>query len=172
MGKHTTSYWLIKAEPESRLEKGVDVKFSIDDLKTLGTDCWNGVRNYEARNILRDKMKVDDICLFYHSNCKLPGIAGLARVVKEGYPDHTAFDPTHPYHDPKSDKSKDPKWFMVDVAFERKLDRFISLKELQSYKDKELKDMPLLHRGRLSVQPVDKKSFDFIMTLEKIKISP
>ena len=161
------NYWLIKAEPESRFENGVDVRFSIDDLAALEEDCWNGVRNYEARNILRDKMKLDDICLFYHSNCKLPGIAGLAVVTKEGYPDHTAFDPKHPYYDPKSDKSKDPKWFMVDVAFVRKLDRFISLKEMQTYKEKELKDMPLLKRGRLSVQPVDKKSFDFLMALEK-----
>lgn len=167
--KKSANYWLIKAEPESRFENGVDVRFSIDDLAALKEkgDCWNGVRNYEARNILRDKMKLDDICLFYHSNCKLPGIAGLAVVTKEGYPDHTAFDPKHPYYDPKSDKSKDPKWFMVDVAFVRKLDRFISLKEMQTYKEKELKDMPLLKRGRLSVQPVDKKSFDFIMALEK-----
>jgi predicted RNA-binding protein with PUA-like domain len=120
-------------------------------------------------------MKIGDIvstineCLFYHSNCKLPGIAGLARVVKEGYIDHTAFDPKHPYYDPKSDESN-PKWYMVDVAFERKFQRFISLTELQKYKTSELKEMPLLQRGRLSVQPVDKKSFEFILSLEKQEI--
>lgn len=166
MKQTQVNYWLIKAEPNSRLEKGVDVKFSIDDLEALHSDCWNGVRNFEARNILRDGMKKNDLCLFYHSNCKVPGIAGMARVIKEGYVDHTAFDPTHPYYDPKSRKDT-PKWFMVDVEFVRKLDHFISLKELQKYKEKELKSMPLLNRGRLSVQPVDKKSFDFIMDLEK-----
>jgi predicted RNA-binding protein with PUA-like domain len=179
MGKAAPSnYWLIKAEPESRMEKGVDVKvlssnqFSIDDLEKCNVSSWEGVRNYEARNTLRDKMKIGDIvwfineCLFYHSNCKLPGIAGLARVVKEGYVDHTAFDPKHPYYDPKSDESN-PKWYMVDVAFERKLARFISLKELQKYKSTDLKEMPLLQRGRLSVQPVDKNSFEFILSLEK-----
>lgn len=159
------NYWLIKAEPNSRIEKGKDVKFSIDDLERLKCDSWEGIRNYEARNILRDKMKLNDICLFYHSNCKLPGIAGLAIVVKEGYVDHYAFDPTHPYYDPKS-KKDDPKWYMVDVQFVRKFKRFLSLKELQGYKDKELKHMPLLNRGRLSVQPVDKKSFEFILELE------
>ncbi|KAJ3303358.1 Thymocyte nuclear protein 1 [Kappamyces sp. JEL0829] len=161
-------YWLIKAEPNSRVENGVDVKFSIDDLKNCpdGTDCWNGVRNYEARTILRDKMKEGDVCLFYHSNCKQPGIAGLATVVKEGYPDHTAFDASHPYFDRKSDPEA-PTWFMVDVKFERKLARFISLKELQKYKTTALATMPLMNRGRLSAQPVDKPSFDFIMKLER-----
>lgn len=166
MKSKNINYWLIKAEPNSRMEKGIDVKFSIEDLEKLKRDCWSGVRNYEARNILRDKMKVDDLCLFYHSNCKVPGIAGIAQVVKEGYVDTTAFDPKHSYFDPKSNESN-PKWYMVDVEFVRKLDRFIGLKELQEYKTTELKAMPLLNRGRLSVQPVDKQSFDFIMRLEK-----
>jgi predicted RNA-binding protein with PUA-like domain len=137
---------------------------------TLGlanqTDCWNGVRNHEAKKILKQEMKMDDLCFFYHSNCKVPGIAGIAKVVKEGYPDYTAWDPKHPYFDIKSDK-ENPKWFMVDVEFVRKLDRFISLKELQSYKQDQLKGMTLLARGRLSVQPVEKSHFDFILKLEK-----
>jgi predicted RNA-binding protein with PUA-like domain len=134
-------------------------------LERVRTSSWEGVRNYEARNILRDKMKSGDVCLFYHSNCKVPGLAGIALVIKEGYVDHTAFDSSHPYYDPKS-KEESPKWFMVDVEFERKLKRFIPLKELQKYKNSELKEMPLLNRGRLSVQPVDKKSFEFILKLE------
>ena len=87
-----TRYWLIKGEAESRIEKGKDVKFDINDLEAMGTSCWEGVRNYEARNILRDKMKVGDLCFFYHSNCKPPGIAGICKVVREGYPDHFALD--------------------------------------------------------------------------------
>jgi predicted RNA-binding protein with PUA-like domain len=158
-------HWLIKGEGESRIEKGKDVKFSIDDLESLGCSSWDGVRNYEARNIMRDCMKVGDLCFFYHSNCKNPGISGIARVVKEGYPDHTAFDPLEPYYDSKSD-SQNPIWFMVDVEFVRRLNRFISLKELQSYKDAELVGMFLLNRGRLSVQPVSNQEFEFILDLE------
>ncbi|KAJ3383425.1 Thymocyte nuclear protein 1 [Lobulomyces angularis] len=160
-------YWLIKAEPHTRMENGVDVKFSIHDLEKKKVEHWDGVRNYEARNILRDKMKVGDLCLFYHSNCKEPGIAGLAKVVKEGYPDFTAWDPRSPYFDPKSDKDK-PKWFMVDVEFVKVLPRFISLKEVQFYKDEDaLKGMKLLTRGRLSVQPVKKSAFEFILNLSE-----
>ncbi|KAJ3089083.1 Thymocyte nuclear protein 1 [Quaeritorhiza haematococci] len=146
------NYWLVKAEPESRLEKGVDVKFSIDDLKEKGVSTWDGVRNHEAKNILRDKMK--------------PGIAGIAEVVREGYPDFTAFDPKHPYYDPKSEKDK-PKWYMVDVKYVRHLKRFVSLRELQQRNDKELSDMALLRRGRLSVQPVKEKEFNFILELSE-----
>ncbi|KAJ3277202.1 Thymocyte nuclear protein 1 [Terramyces sp. JEL0728] len=162
MKAKSTNYYLIKAEPESRIENGVDVKFSIDDLEISQKTAWEGVRNYEARNNMK-KMKVDDLCFFYHSSCKVPGIAGLARVVKEAYVDHTAFDKSHPYYDPKSDKL-DPKWYMVDVQFEKKL-KFISLKELQKFKDKELRDFALLKRSRLSVISVDKPSFDFIMNI-------
>ncbi|KAI8819588.1 PUA-like domain-containing protein [Fimicolochytrium jonesii] len=166
-------YWLIKAEPETRIENGVDVKFSIDDLREKKISQWDGVRNFEARNIMRDKMKIGDLCFFYHSNCKLPGIAGIAEVVREGYPDYTAFDPKHPYFDPKSD-TDNPKWMMVDVRFVRKLRRFISLKELQHDGDVTegkvpavaLKDMFLLRRGRLSVQPVRPVEWDYILSLE------
>ncbi|TPX57899.1 hypothetical protein PhCBS80983_g03501 [Powellomyces hirtus] len=161
-------YWLMKAEPETRLERGVDVKvrFFIDDLEAKKTSTWDGVRNFEARNIMRDRMKLGDQCFFYHSNCKVPGIAGIAEVCKEGYPDFTAFDSAHPYYDPKSDP-ENPKWMMVDVKFVRKLKRFVSLKELQSHKDGALKDMFLIRRGRLSVQPVREDEWDFILELEK-----
>ncbi|KAJ2800971.1 hypothetical protein H4R20_003860, partial [Coemansia guatemalensis] len=110
----STQYWLMKAEPESRIVKGIDVKFSIDDLQAMenSTSPWDGVRSYEARNIMRDKMKVGDKALFYHSNCKEPGIAGVMTVVRCGYPDYTAFDLDHPYYDPKSNKAA-PKWYMV-----------------------------------------------------------
>ncbi|KAI9203956.1 thymocyte nuclear protein 1-like protein [Polychytrium aggregatum] len=161
-----TCYWLMKAEPETRLEKGVDVKFGIEDLKAKGRSHWDGVRNYEARNIMRDKMKIGDLCFFYHSNCKMPGIAGVCRVVSEAYADFTAFDPNHPYFDPKSQKDN-PRWFMVDVEYVRTLDRFISLKELQSHGTKELSSMALIRRGRLSVQPVSAGEWEYIMSLEK-----
>ncbi|RIA97052.1 PUA-like domain-containing protein [Glomus cerebriforme] len=159
-------YWLMKAEPDSRIVKGKDVKFSINDLADMpdGVSQWDGVRNYEARNIMKDKMKIGDKVLFYHSNCKTPGIAGLAEIVKEAYPDYTAFDEFHPYYDPKSNKDN-PRWFMVDVKFVRKFKRLITLKELQTHRDK-LKDMTLLSRGRLSIQPVKKEHYRFILELE------
>ncbi|KAJ3086681.1 Thymocyte nuclear protein 1 [Physocladia obscura] len=155
------AFWLMKAEPETRFEKGKDVKFSIRDLQEMNMSCWDGVRNYEARNNMR-KMKVGDICFFYHSNCKTPGIAGTMKVCKEAYPDFTAWDPEHPYYDPKSDKD-DPRWFMVDVQFDSIFDRIISLKELQQCP--ELEEMQLIKRGRLSIQPVTTKEFDFIKSL-------
>ncbi|KAJ2740373.1 hypothetical protein H4S06_006127 [Coemansia sp. BCRC 34490] len=158
----------MKAEPESRIVKGKDVKFSIDDLCRMedSTSPWDGVRNYEARNILRDQMKTGDKVLFYHSNCKVPGVSGVASIVREGYPDHTAFDPDHPYYDPKSNKES-PKWFMVDVKFVRKFDSIVSLTELKSHG--ELKDMALIKRGRLSVQPVREDEFNFILGLAATK---
>jgi predicted RNA-binding protein with PUA-like domain len=110
-------------------------------------------------------MKEGDVVLFYHSSCKVPGIAGLARIVRSGYPDVTAWDPTHPYYDPKSTKDE-PRWYTVDVAFERYTKGFISLKELKEYKDTELRGMVLLSNSRLSVQPVTQEQYDFIMALE------
>jgi predicted RNA-binding protein with PUA-like domain len=109
------NYFLIKSEPETRIEKGVDVRFSIDDLQTKGFTSWEGVRNHEAKNNLK-RMKVSDICLFYHSNCKTPGIAGLAKVIKEAYPDETQYDPKHPYYDPKV-KIDEARWFMVGSCY-------------------------------------------------------
>ena len=85
--KESKHYWLIKSEPNTRLHNGKDIKFSIEDLEKCNTSIWDGVRNYEARNILRDKMKLGDLCLFYHSSCPIPGIVGLARIITEGYPD-------------------------------------------------------------------------------------
>ncbi|KAI8319040.1 DUF55-domain-containing protein [Martensiomyces pterosporus] len=154
----------MKAEPESRIVKGKDVKFSIDDLRQMesGTSPWDGVRNYEARNLMRDKMRIGDKVLFYHSNCNTPGIAGTATISKEAYPDYTAFDPTHPYYDPKSNKGS-PRWFMVDVEFQSKFKEIIPLARLK--KLEELKNMALINRGRLSVQPVRQSEYEFILSI-------
>ncbi|EMR09345.1 hypothetical protein PNEG_02299 [Pneumocystis murina B123] len=159
-------FWLMKAEPESRLVKGQDVKFSIDDFKKVEISPWDGVRNSEASMIMRERMKVGDLAFFYHSNCKNPGIAGIMQIHKEGYPDYTAWDKNHPYYDMKSIKEK-PKWYMVDVKYIRHLSRFISLHELKKYKEGALKNMMLLRRPRLSVQSVTSYEWDFILGLEK-----
>jgi predicted RNA-binding protein with PUA-like domain len=151
------NYWLMKSEPEA---------FSIDDLKNRSqqSEHWDGVRNYQARNMMRDDMKQGDQVFFYHSNCDEPGIVGIMEVAREGYPDHTAFDPVSKYFDPKSDAAK-PTWIMVDVKYVRHLKRTITLSELKSYL--ELADMPLVKRGsRLSIIPVTKAQWDFILSLE------
>lgn len=150
------NYWLMKSEPN---------EFSIDDLRQRPdqTEHWDGVRNYQARNMMRDQMKKGDRVFFYHSNCELPGIVGIAKVVHEGYPDFTAFDANDPHYDPKSDPDL-PRWFMVDIKFVRKLKRTISLQELKDCA--ELSEMPLVRRGnRLSVMPVTKHEWDFISAL-------
>ena len=141
-------------------------EFSIDDLKNRPkkTEPWDGVRNYQARNMMRDEMKKGDLVFFYHSNCDIPGIVGIMTVSKEGYPDHTAFDPNDKHFDPKSDPDN-PRWFYVDVKYKRKFKRTISLSELRDHK--QLKDMRLLQKGnRLSIMPVTKKEWDFILSLE------
>jgi predicted RNA-binding protein with PUA-like domain len=151
------NYWLMKSEPDV---------FSIDDLKAMPkkTEHWDGVRNYQARNMMRDEMKKGDLVFFYHSNCKVPGIVGIMEVVKEGYPDHTAYDPKGKYYDEKSTPDN-PRWYMVDVKFKRKLKRVISLDELKALP--KLEGMPLVRRGnRLSVMPVSKAHWDFILDLE------
>lgn len=174
------SCWLMKAEPDPRLEKGVDISFSVDKFASMPKKItqWDGVRNPEARTMMREKMKIGDKVLFYHSNCKLPGIAGLAKVVKEGYPDYTAWDPKHPYFDPKTDKDN-PKWFMVDVQLERKLPNLVPLALLQLLRDDSSKtldyltkihrnaisSMQLLNRGRLSVQYVEPDAYEAIVLL-------
>lgn len=153
------NYWLIKSEPDV---------FGVDDLmQSPGkTDTWDGVRNYQARNMMRDDMKKGDLVFFYHSNCKEPGIAGIMKINREGYPDHTAFDPKEKYFDPKSDPAN-PRWYMVDVKHVRKLKRVITLTELKQYK--QLADMPLVRRGnRLSIMPLTKKQWDFILKLETV----
>lgn len=167
------THWLMKSEPESRLEKGVDVKFGIEDLKTQPnqTVCWDGVRNYQARNFLRD-MKIGQEAFFYHSNCKEPGIAGIIKIVKEAYPDHTQFEKKDPHYDPSSTK-ENPKWSMVDVQFVRMTKRFIPLAELkvhhQAHKTSggPLKEMALFTRQRLSVQPLTDEEFAFALSLEE-----
>ncbi len=150
------NYWLMKSEPDT---------FGIDHLEANRTEPWDGVRNYQARNMMRDEMKKGDRVFFYHSNCKEPGVVGLARVEREGYPDFTAFDPAQKYYDPKSDPQK-PRWYMVDLAFERKLGRTIGLHELKGHAAA-LGDFPLLRRGnRLSVMPVSAEQWDYILGLE------
>ncbi|MGD9387565.1 MAG: EVE domain-containing protein [Gammaproteobacteria bacterium] len=156
------NYWLMKSEPEA---------FSIDDLAQAPkkTTCWDGVRNYQARNMLRDEMKKGDLVFFYHSNCEVPGIVGIAEVVREGYPDHTAFDPDDHHFDPKSDPDK-PRWFMVDVKLRKKFPRVVSLRELKSHADKKLRDFRLLAKGnRLSVMPVTAAQWRFIESLSQEK---
>lgn len=150
------NYWLMKSEPDV---------FSIDDLKRARVDHWDGIRNYEARNFMRDRMRKGDQAFFYHSNCAEPGIAGVMSIHREAYPDHTAFDPNSKYYDPKSSQ-REPCWLMVDVKFVRKFNNMISLKELKQHKA--LADMRLLQRGcRLSILPVSKKEWDYITSLDR-----
>jgi predicted RNA-binding protein with PUA-like domain len=153
------NYWLLKSEPDS---------FSIDALGKAPkqTTTWDGVRNFQARNMLRDAMKKGDLAFFYHSSCDVPGIAGIVSIVREGYPDVTAFDPKHHHYDADS-KQDAPRWFVVDLKLKRKLKRVITLDELRKYADKKLKDFVLLRRGnRLSVMPVSKQDWDFVVGLE------
>lgn len=152
------AYWLMKSEPE---------EFSIDDLAARPDqrEPWDGVRNYQARNMMRDDMRVGDGVLFYHSNCKTPGVVGLATVATEPRPDHTAFDPDDKHFDPKSDPDN-PRWYLVEIAFQRKLARTIALSELRDH-GAQLDGFQLLKRGnRLSVMPVDPAHWDYILGLE------
>jgi predicted RNA-binding protein with PUA-like domain len=149
-------YWLMKSEPQA---------FSLDDLKACpdGTDHWDGVRNYQARNFMRDEMRVGDGVLFYHSSVDPPGVVGIAEVAREGYPDHTAFDPDDPHHDPKSDPDK-PRWYMVDVRFVRAFPRMVTLEELKATPG--LEGMKVTQRGmRLSVQPVTPEEWAIVLRL-------
>lgn len=171
-GSLVFTHWLMKSEPESRFENGIDVKFGIEDLKALPdqTGCWDGVRNYQARNFMR-QMKEGQQAFFYHSNCKEPGIAGIMTIVKEAYVDHTQFDKKDVHYDASS-KPDNPKWSMVDVRFQRMMKRFLPLSELKKYHLQHradggpLKDMALFTRARLSVQPLTSEEFDFILSLE------
>lgn len=175
----------MKAEPDTRLERGHDVAFSIDHLSSSRATAWDGVRNPEARTIMKEKMRFGDSVLFYHSNTKIPGVAGLARICsKQSYPDPSAFDEAHPYYDPKSDRSS-PKWWLVDVEFVEKLQRLVPLGLLQKlagglteaereevgYLDDRslgaIKEMALLNRGRLSVQPVSEEAYEAIVQLSR-----
>jgi len=148
-------YWLVKSEPDD---------FSIDALQRVGVEPWSGVRNYQARNYLR-QMKIGDGVLFYHSSCPEPGVVGVAKVAVAAFPDPTQFNPRSDYHDPKS-KPEEPRWFAVDVAFVRKLKRVIALDELRERADA-LGDFALIRRGnRLSVLPVTAAQWKTILALE------
>jgi predicted RNA-binding protein with PUA-like domain len=138
--------------------------FSIDNLKTKKKSGWDGVRNYQARNYMRDEMKKNDMVLFYHSSCDIPGVAGLAKVSLESHPDPTQFDPKSAYYDPKATK-ENPRWFMVEVEFVEKFDEVISLHTLKSVKA--LESMPLVQKGsRLSINPVTEKEYKTILDLK------
>ena len=152
-------YWLMKSEPQV---------FGIEHLATRPgrTEPWDGVRNYQARNMMRDQMKAGDRVFFYHSNCKEPAIVGIMDIVREGYPDPTAFDPEQKYFDPKSDP-ENPRWFMVEVEYRRHLRRPIGLQELRRYADGPLRNLPLLRKGnRLSIMPLTEEQWAFILSLE------
>ena len=149
------TYWLMKSEPDV---------YSIDDLERDGREKWDGIRNYQARNMMRDDMKIGEEIFFYHSNCKEPGIVGVARVVSESYPDPTQFDKKSRYYDAKSSPDN-PRWSLVDVEFVRKLTRTITLTELKAQKT--LADMILTRKGnRLSIMPVARKHWNKILSLE------
>lgn len=150
-------YWLMKSEPDV---------YSIDDLERDGSECWEGVRNYQARNFMRE-MAEGDLALFYHSNAKPPGVTGICRISRAAYPDDTQFDPKGKYYDPKS-KKEDPRWSMVDVAFVEKFDEVVSLQALKD--DPTLEGMKVIQKGsRLSVQPLEKAHFKRVLKMAGAK---
>lgn len=147
------AYWLFKTEPD---------EFSIDTLRVKGTSCWEGVRNYQARNMIRDEMKLGDLVLIYHSSCKQIGVAGIARITREAYVDHFQFDVDSDYYDAKSDPDN-PRWLMVDIEFVEKFKRVLPLSVLKTLP--ELEAMPLVRRGnRLSVMPVSESEWHAILS--------
>jgi predicted RNA-binding protein with PUA-like domain len=151
-------HWLLKSEPDV---------FSLEDLKNCPnqTEHWDGIRNYQARNLIRDEKKVGDRAFFYHSRQAEPAVIGTVRIVREAYPDHTSWDPTSKYFDKKS-STENPRWLMVDVQFESEFARPVTLKKLRNIP--ELKEMFLLRKGmRLSIQPVTEEEFQLILSLEK-----
>lgn len=151
------NYWLFKSEPNC---------YSINDLERDKVQAWDGVRNYQARNMLRDEIKKGDKILFYHSSCAEPAVVGLCEIVKEGYPDATAFDPTSEHPDLKSDP-ENPRWFMVDLKFEAKFKTPVSLSQMKEMH--EFSGMKLLQKGnRLSLFPIEKKHFDLICHISKV----
>ncbi|KAL1841140.1 hypothetical protein VTJ49DRAFT_7365 [Mycothermus thermophilus] len=164
------NYWLMKAEPESRFENGVDVKFSIDDLAAkTEPEPWDGIRAYAARNNLR-AMKKGDLAFFYHSNCKEPGIVGTMEIVQEHSPDLSAHDPKAPYYDPTSSPSN-PKWSVVHVKFRSKFAVPIGLKELREMggPGKPLENMQMLKQSRLSVSKVTAAEWEYLMSMAESK---
>lgn len=155
------AYWLMKTEPDG---------FSIDDLARVGREPWDGVRNYQARNFMRDAMRVGDEVFIYHSACKVPGIAGIGRVASDSYPDPTQFDPDSKYFDAGS-KPEEPRWWLVDIEYVRTLGRLVSLSELKDMPAME--DSPLVRRGnRLSILPVTRSQWQAVLKTEKKKVDP
>ncbi len=150
-----TNYWLMKSEPEA---------YSIDDLERDRQEPWDGIRNYEARNFMRDEMKIGDKALFYHSNVKPPVIAGVMEICSKPYPDPTQFDPDSKYSDPKSEES-DPTWQLVDVCFVERFKTPVTRDQLK--KEPDLQDMMLFKRNRLSITKVTEKEFDKILELAR-----
>ena len=152
------AYWLFKTEPDA---------FSIDDFASRPnqTEPWDGVRNYQARNFLRDDIALGDLVYIYHSSCKNVGIAGVAEVVKAGYPDTTQFDPESKYFDPKSDPAT-PRWFRVDVKFVEKFEKVLALSDIKQMQ--EITELPLVKKGgRLSVMPVTEQEWQQLYTAAK-----
>lgn len=149
------NYWLMKTEPDA---------FSIDDLQRVKKEAWNGVRNYQARNFMRDQMKKGDLVLIYHSSCKTVGVAGIGIVASESYPDETQFKKSSKYYDEKATQSE-PRWYLVDIAFKEKLSRIITLKEIKE--SKKLIELQLIKKGnRLSIMPLKEDEFKTILSLE------
>lgn len=151
------NYWFMKSEPD---------EFGIEHLQARPnqTEPWDGVRNYQARNMMRDQMQVGDLAFFYHSNCRPPGIVGIMEIASTSYPDPTQFDPNSDYYDPKSDPD-DPRWFLVDVKFQRQFKRMITLDELKA--QPELAELAVVRKGnRLSISPIGKTEWEFIVGME------
>lgn len=147
-------YWLLKSEPDV---------FSIDHLQKVGTEPWDGIRNYQARNFMRDDMSIGDLAFFYHSNCKVPGIVGIMRVASEPYPDPFQFDKSSNYFDPKSSK-ENPRWLLRDFTYVDTFKRVVSLTEIKA--NPKFSEMRLVQKGsRLSIMPVEKKHWDMILAL-------
>lgn len=151
------AHWLMKSEPDT---------FGIDDLAKRKIEPWSGVRNYQARNFMRDRMKVGDLAFLYHSSCEAPGVYGLMEIATSAYPDPTQFDRKSPYYD-KAATREQPRWFLVDVKFVRRLHRPVLLSELRA-REKELNGLMLLRKGsRLSIQPVSPEHWKKILALEQ-----
>ena len=149
------AFWLMKSEPDT---------FGIEHLKARGTEPWSGVRNYQARNFMRDGMKLGDLAFLHHSSCDEPGIYGVMEITCASYPDPTQYDRKSPYYD-KAATREQPRWFLVDVRYQRHLKRPILLSELRQH-EKSLKGFRLLAKGRLSVMPVAPEHWDYILSLE------
>ena len=149
-------YWLMKSEPDA---------YSIEDLaaQEKKTDHWDGIRNYQARNFIRNDMSASDLAFFYHSNCESPAVVGIIKIVSSAYPDHTAFDPTEKYYHPKSDPDN-PRWFMVDVRLIKRFRSTVTLMEIRA--EPKLKSMKLVQKGnRLSILPLTEREWKHILMM-------